>query len=60
MSHDPRAHFENFLFCPNSTFNIGKVIKFLVERLSTSEVISQRPHERVGGGGGGGLGGKHL
>ena len=30
-----------------------KVIKFLVEKLSTLEVISQKPHG--GGGGGGGL-----
>ena len=27
------ANFENFLFCPNSTFNIRKVTKFLVEKL---------------------------
>ena len=43
------ANFENFLFCPNSTFNIRKSQKFLVEKLSTSEFISQKPH---GGGGG--------
>ena len=42
------ANFENFLFCLNSTFNIRKVTKFLVEKLSTSEVIRQKPH---GGGG---------
>ena len=24
MSHDPRSKFRNFLFCPNSTFNIRK------------------------------------
>ena len=38
------ANFENFLFCSNSTFNFGKITKFLVEKLSTSEVISQKPH----------------
>ena len=42
------ANFENFLFCPNSTFNIRKSKKFLVENLSTSEVISKKPY---GGGG---------
>ena len=31
---------------------LGKVIKFLVEKLSTSEVISQKPHGGWGGGGG--------
>ena len=47
------VNFENFLFCSNSTFNIrkSKVTKFPVEKLSTSEVISQQPY---GGGGGGG------
>ena len=38
------ANFENFLFCPDSTFNIGKSKKFPVEKLSTSEVINQKPH----------------
>ena len=38
------ANLENFLFCPNSTLNIRKVTKFLVEKLSNSEVISQKPH----------------
>ena len=32
-----------FLFCPHFTFNIRKVTKFLVEKLSTSEAISQQP-----------------
>ena len=44
------ANCENFFFCPYSTFNIRKVTKFLAKKLSTSEVISQKPH---GGGGGG-------
>ena len=35
---------------PNSAFNIRKVTKFLVEKLSTPKVISQKPH---GGGGSG-------
>ena len=35
---------KKFLFCPNSKFNIGKVTKFPVEKLSTSDVISQKPH----------------
>ena len=38
------ANFEKFLFFPNSAFNIRKSYKFLVEMLSTSEVISQKPH----------------
>ena len=54
MSRAQDANLENFLFLPNSTFILGKVTKFLVERLSTSEVISQKPHR---GGGGGGRGG---
>ena len=41
------ANFNFFLFCPNSTVNIRKVTKYLVEKLSTSEVISQKPHGRV-------------
>ena len=36
------ANFENLLFCLNFTFNIRKTHKFLVEKLSTSEVISQK------------------
>ena len=43
------ANFKIFLFCPNFTFNIRKIHKkFPVERLSTSEVISHKPHR--GGG----------
>ena len=44
------ANFENVLFYPNSTFILGKVTKFPVEKLSTSEVIRQ---SLTGGGGGG-------
>ena len=43
------ANFENFLFYPNSTFNIGKSHKISSGKLSTTEVISQNPH--VGGDG---------
>ena len=38
------ANFEKILPFPNSAFNIGKASKFVVEKLSTSEVISQKPH----------------
>ena len=45
MSSDPRANFENFLFCPNSILNIRKSHKISSGKaLSTSEVISQTPH----------------
>ena len=44
------ANFEKCYFFPNSAFNIRKVTKFLVEKLSTSEVISQKT-SRGGGGG---------
>ena len=37
------ANFETFLCFPNSAFNIRKVTKFLAEKLSISEVISQKP-----------------
>ena len=43
------ANFEKFLSCPDSTFNIRKVTRFLAEKLSTSEIINQKPH---GGGDG--------
>ena len=42
------ANFEKILFFPNSALILGKAAKFLVEKLSTSEVISQKPHR--GGG----------
>ena len=45
------ANFENFLFVSILHLILGKVTKFLMEKLSTSEVISRKPH---GGGGGGG------
>ena len=43
------ANFIFFLFCPNFTFNIRKSHKISSGKLSTLEVISQKPH---GGGGG--------
>ena len=38
------ANFKKILFFANSAFNIRKVTKVLVEKLSTSEVISQKPY----------------
>ena len=38
------ANFEINLFCLILHLILGKVTKFLVEKLSTSEVISQKPH----------------
>ena len=38
------TNFEKFLCFPNSAFNIRKSSKFLAEKPSTSEVISQKPH----------------
>ena len=43
------ANFEKNYFFLILHLILGKVTKFLVEKLSTSEVISQKPH---GGGGG--------
>ena len=45
------ANFENFQYCPNSTFNIGKITKIVVEKFSISEVISQKTSQRGGEGG---------
>ena len=45
--------FENFYFVLILYSILGKVTKFLVEKLSTLEVISRKP---LGGGGGGGGG----
>ena len=42
------ANFENLLFCPSSTLILGKVAKFLVEKLSISEVISKKPRRDKG------------
>ena len=44
MSHDPKSKFRGKIIFLNSAFNIRKVTKFLVEKLSTSEVIGQKPH----------------
>ena len=38
-------NFENFLFCPDSIFNIGEITKFLVETFSLSNFIRQEPYE---------------
>ena len=43
--------FEKFYFFLILHFILGKVAKFLVEKLSTSEVISHKPHRGGGGGG---------
>ena len=45
MSHDPRSKFrkKNYFFLILHLIS-GKVTKFLVEKLSTSEVISQKPY----------------
>ena len=45
------ANFENVLFCPNSTFNIGKVTKFLVESSLVQKLLGKN---FMGWGGGGG------
>ena len=49
MSRDPRSKFQkkNYFFLILHLI-LRKAAKFLVEKLSTSEVISQKPHE--GGG----------
>ena len=38
------ANFEKFYFFLILHFILGKVTKFLLEKLSTSEIISQKPH----------------
>ena len=45
------ANLENFLFCSNSTFNIKKSHNISRGKLSTSEVVSQKPNGGWGGGG---------
>ena len=45
MSRDPRSKFrKHFIFFLILHLILGKAAKFLVEKLSTSEVISQKPH----------------
>ena len=45
MSRDPRSNFrKNFYLVLILHLILGKVTKFLVESLSTSKVISQKPH----------------
>ena len=48
MSRDPRSKFRKFYFVLILHLISIKVTKFLAEKLSTSEVISQDPHR--GGG----------
>ena len=43
MSRDPRSNFRKILFFLILHLISGKVTKFVVEKLSTSEVISQKP-----------------
>ena len=45
MSRDPRSKFQKcFYIVLIIHLILGEVTKFLVEKLSTSEVISQKPH----------------
>ena len=56
MSRDPRSKFpKKFYIFLILHLILGKAAKFLAEKLSTTEVISQKPHGGVGVGGG-----KHL
>ena len=48
MSRDPRSKFgKKIIFFLILHLILGTVTKFLVEKLSTSEVISQKPHGGV-------------
>ena len=44
MSRNPRGKFKKKLLFLILHVILGKVTKFLVEKLSTSEVFSQKPH----------------
>ena len=44
MSRDPRSKFRKKLFFLILHLILGKAAKFLVENLSTSEVISPKPY----------------
>ena len=44
ISRDQRSNFANFLFVLIPLLILGKSQNFLVKKLSTSEVISQKPH----------------
>ena len=44
MSRDPRSNFREKIFLLILHLILGKFTNFLVEKLSTSEVISQKPH----------------
>ena len=47
MSRDPRSKFQKNLFFLILHLILRKAAKFVVEKLSTSEVISQKPHGEV-------------
>ena len=50
MSRDPGCKFlKIFYFVLILHLLLGKVTKFVVEKLSTSDVISQKPHKGRGG-----------
>ena len=49
MSHYPRSKFRKKLFFLILHLILGKVTKFLAEKFSASEVISQKPHGQGGG-----------
>ena len=42
MSHNPRSKFRKILFFLILHLILGKAAKYLIEKLSTSEVISQK------------------
>ena len=45
MSRDPKSKFRNkIIFFLILHLILGKVTKFVIEKLSTSEIISQKPH----------------
>ena len=47
MSRDPKSKFRKIYFLIILHLILGKVTKFLAEKLPTSEVISQKPHGEV-------------
>ena len=50
MSRDPRCKLLNFFLVLILHLILGKVTRFLLEKLSTSEVISKKPHPGGGDG----------
>ena len=53
MSRDPRCRVQNFLFCPNSVFNITKSHKISSEKALHFRSYQPKNLTRGGGGGGG-------